>query len=265
MKALILFIILLSQWERSFGLDLFPGSIYEATKDACLRVEQSDIAPGSFSIAKLRMGNFPSQNFNDILSYIKIKSMKKFILDLEINSPDPSVEYFIKHPEFNRALMECYPENPMLQLFFKQAISSSDKTGKLLGVMINVALFKGIGSIASLIKNMSLVSTIAFDKLNRIVTGFIGTLMLKRDSKSTTANDMALSFDNSTEINQKISESQKDRLIQVSKKEEQIKFIENAIHECNECEDRVVLLEQIKIYTNHLNKLKEIDQDIENF
>jgi hypothetical protein len=60
----------------------------------------------------------------------------------------------LNSPDFNRALEECYHNEPRAREFFANSVVLADNKGKVLGLLATVGIFKGTGI---LLKGTSLV------------------------------------------------------------------------------------------------------------
>jgi len=255
MKSIVFYLLLIS--NISFGLDLSPRSVYLATREACNQINKSDISKGSFTLARLKMGYFKSDKFNEILSYIKYNSFNKFRSDFDFKSAHKSVQYFQMHIEVQQALNECYPTDEVMINFFINSFANADKNGKFLGLLSLEAEFLGSTKLLSLLTKWSGVAQITLDKTFNYISLALGFSLIKGDNRSseveTTLNERLK--DQSFKANLLTSKAQ--RMENLSNFENQIITLQSALEKCNNlCENLERLQLEIKVLTELVSKLR---------
>lgn len=105
--------------------------IYVATKEACELTTWSQVSGNSFESNHLRIGHFRSQKFNELLNYVQLSSAEKAAKTLNLFARNQSVFAFTQSSGLQRALQECYPNDPRMIRFFDTSILRAEERGRI--------------------------------------------------------------------------------------------------------------------------------------
>ncbi len=133
----------------SHGTTWDDARVYQATKDACTRILPININGNEQD--KLRAGYFPSKEFSQLLNYLSSAASRQAISNFDYNGDVPEIEFVLRNSEFSRALMECYPRDPLMRNFFVSAIKKSSLRGRFAAAVLTVVFFKGTGYLLSVL------------------------------------------------------------------------------------------------------------------
>ncbi|MBL7555645.1 MAG: hypothetical protein JNM24_07465 [Bdellovibrionaceae bacterium] len=146
--------------------------VYEATKEACLITTAKDALGHTLEFDRLRAGIFRSAKFNQIIVTLQSDSFSQAMLDYRYRNETNTHSFIINNPGFEKALADCYPNNPLMIAFFKQAVHKADLRGKVVSGASTILLFASTSALLSGVGRIKKVlsHTLNFAGLAGIVT-----------------------------------------------------------------------------------------------
>lgn len=188
-------VILVSFACNAFALDMTPRGVYEATYEACSSVSENEISKSIFALQsfgsaleqdRLLRGYFPSASFNEILRSIQVDSTKAAVTRFDVATVSSFARNVLSSSSFEQALTDCYAQAETPKIFFRKSILRADARGKVLGTLMVLTAFKGLGAASSglgaLIKTWSagLYSTLMLAQ--KAYTGLMAASILRGDT-----------------------------------------------------------------------------------
>lgn len=250
MGRFLLFLLLLV-CVQSFGLDTSPEGIYRATYGACTKVTLADLS--GLKSDKLRAGYFPNREYTELMTYIRNKSVGEVIKRLDLKKTEFSL-FLVSHPEFQRALTDCYPHDPRMIQFFESSVRRADISGKIVGIALMVAIFKGQSALFGLIQNWSRVAYAAIQTTQKVAIVGLGASLLTSDTRQ---------IEKTVELSEVLEKTSQDHgdtqsvssMPMLDSLRQQIAAEKERIKSCNGCPESEQLNRQKKILEALLLKL----------
>ena len=210
--------------STSLALDITPGALYTATKEACAEVSRLDLK--SSAIDKINAGYFPTHKYSEIMTFIRSESFNNALYKLDF-SENLIATHILGEPEFHKALAECAGNNRVLRSIFIDSINRSDRAGKTFGAFMVIVSYRGW---TALLKTLPQKWTTYSGTIYKFLLGVLGTHLLRGDTEQT----QSIVFKPNQQLDQESADKKRYQQMKVSLSN-QIRAEENKILSCGLC------------------------------
>lgn len=252
MKFWILYLLCTIIVNSAKALDMSDDGIYKSIKTTCTKINASDLKKGSFKHAAIRLGYYQSDELKEMIHYLKLDTAKQVISEFNFNI-NPWIEIILSSKGYNQALNECYNGSIEMNNFFKNLIISSDRIGRILGVVaVGISLY-GFGKFPKILNYINSYVAKIYEFLNKALVSILGVSLLKSDSVKETSNNQNITGRELQQLVEQAKSQMGDKELYRQMLREQIAEVESQINKCGDCSDSQNLTTEIEFLNSLLN------------